>query len=100
MGNDNISAYQYLTQYKFTNGMIFGNDLDVNKTLNMTRTANPNVTWETAKTFNLGFSSQFLNGKFGLDFDYFHSKKNRYLNTTLCISSLVHRFKLTCRKFR
>jgi len=79
MGNDNINAYQYLTQYKFTDGMIFGNDLDVNKTLNMTRTANPNVTWETAKTFNLGFSSQFLNGKFGLDFDYFHSKRTDIL---------------------
>lgn len=79
MGNDNINAYQYLTQYKFTDGVIFGEDLNVNKTLNMTRTANPNVTWETAKTFNLGFSSQFLGNKLGFDFDYFHSKRTDIL---------------------
>lgn len=79
MGNDNITAYQYLTQYKFTDGVIFGEDLSVNKTLNMALTANPNVTWETAKTFNIGFSSQFLNNKFGFDFDYFNSRRTDIL---------------------
>lgn len=81
MGNDNIDAYQYFTQYKFTDGVIFGKDLNLNKTLNMKRTANPNVTWETAKTINVGFSAQFLNSKFGLDFDYFHSKRSDILVT-------------------
>lgn len=32
-----------------------------------------------AKTLNLGLSTQFLNGKFGLDFDWFHSNRNDIL---------------------
>ena len=47
--------------------MCFGDE--VVKAIYESRTANPLITWEKAKTWNLGFSSQFLDGKFGLDFD-------------------------------
>lgn len=81
MGNDNIDAYQFLSQYKFGKGLVFGEEAAVNKSMYLARTANPNVTWETAKTFNLGFSSQFLNNKLGFDFDVFKSKRNDILIT-------------------
>lgn len=79
MGNDDITAFQYLSQYLFNESSIqFGSQ---NKGLYLSRTANPLVTWETARTTNLGFSSQFLNGKFSLDVDYFFSKRSDILIT-------------------
>lgn len=78
MGNDNVGAFQHFSRYKFLEGAImFGEK--VNKALYESVKANPNITWETSKTTNIGFSSQFLDGKFGLDFDYFYSKRSNIL---------------------
>jgi len=84
MGNDNIAAYQFMSQYKFladNKGPYFGagEDGHINQGFYQARVANPVVTWEKAKTLNLGLSTQFLNGKFGLDFDWFHSNRNDIL---------------------
>lgn len=83
MGNDNITAYQYLSMYSFngSKSYAFGTDPSYVQGIYETRTANPLVTWEKAKTWNLGFSAQFLNGKLGLDFDYFQSHRNDILIT-------------------
>ena len=83
MGNDNIAAFQYISQYLFTNSSTGGSVQfgDVEKAMYLARTANPLVTWETARTTNLGFSAQFLNGKFSLDADYFRSKRSDILIT-------------------
>lgn len=84
MGNDAVTAYQYMSQYKFidlskTSSMCFGDEAV--KATYESRTANPFITWEKAKTWNVGFSSQFLNGKLGLDVDYFQSHRNDILIT-------------------
>jgi len=80
MGNDNITAYQYVSQYKFGDTpVMFGEE--VQKAMYEARTANPDVTWETAKTMNIGFQSQFLDGKFSFDFDYFNSRRSDILIT-------------------
>ena len=83
MGNDNIAAFQYMSQYLFTDSGTGGSVQfgDVEKAMYLARTANPLVTWETARTTNLGFSAQFLNGKFSLDADYFRSKRSDILIT-------------------
>lgn len=83
MGNDNITAYQYLSIYSFNKdkSYAFGTDPSYVQGVYETRTANPLVTWEKAKTWNVGFSAQFLQGKFGLDFDYFQSRRNDILIT-------------------
>lgn len=83
MGNDNITAYQYLSIYSFNKdkSYAFGTDPSYVQGVYETRTANPLVTWEKAKTWNVGFSAQFLQGKFGLDFDYFQSHRNDILIT-------------------
>ena len=83
MGNDNIAAFQYMSQYLFTDSSTGGSVQfgDVEKAMYLARTANPLVTWETARTTNLGFSAQFLNGKFSLDADYFRSKRSDILIT-------------------
>ena len=83
MGNDNITAYQYLSMYSFNTDSYyaFGKTPVSVQSIYETVTANPLVTWETAKTWNIGFSSQFLNGKLGLDLDYFQSNRNDILIT-------------------
>ena len=83
MGNDNITAYQYLSMYSFNSSAsyAFGTDPSYVQGVYETRTANPLVTWEKAKTWNVGFSAQFLSGKLGLDFDYFQSRRNDILIT-------------------
>lgn len=82
MGNDRIGAYQYLSMYTFSNTLYaFGTEPTYVPGIYESVTANPLVTWEKAKTWNIGFSSQFLDGKFGLDFDYFGSKRNDILIT-------------------
>ena len=83
MGNDNIAAYQYLSMYAYNNNAsyAFGTDPSYVQGVYETRTANPFVTWEKAKTWNVGFAAQFLEGKFGLDFDYFQSNRNDILIT-------------------
>ncbi|PKQ68475.1 SusC/RagA family TonB-linked outer membrane protein [Labilibaculum manganireducens] len=86
MGNDNINPFQFLSSYGFistedhsSDGVLFGDA--VQKGLFEKVTANPYITWETAKTTNLGTSAQFLDGKFNLDFDYFVSKRTDILRT-------------------
>lgn len=83
MGNDNITAYQYLSMYSFNgdSSYAFGTEPSYVQGIYETRTANPLVTWEKAKTWNVGFSAQFLNNKFSLDFDYFQSNRNDILIT-------------------
>ncbi|MCD8043059.1 MAG: TonB-dependent receptor [Tannerellaceae bacterium] len=84
MGNDNVAAYQYLSRYAFVSenadglefpgkGVMFGDN--VYKGLYHKVAANPDITWEKASTYNIGFSAQFLNGMFNLDVDYFKSRR-------------------------
>lgn len=83
MGNDNVPAYQYMAQYMFdTDGVAFGSGESTNqaKALYLARVANPDVTWETAQTFNVGFVANFLK-KFSLEGDYFFSKRSDILCT-------------------
>jgi len=83
MGNDNIDAYQYMAQYMFDSaGVTFGSGEATNqaKALYLARVANPNVTWETAQTYNAGFVMNFLK-KFSLEGDFFYSHRSNILCT-------------------
>lgn len=83
MGNDNISAYQYLSMYAINNDShaAFGKETVTVEGLYQSVIANPLVTWETAKTWNIGISTQFFDGKLGFDFDYFQSRRSDILVT-------------------
>ncbi len=81
MGNDYVDAYQYMSQYKFSSaGVTFGSGDSLNqaKALYLDRLANPAITWETAKTTNVGFVANFLQ-KFSLEGDYFFSRRSDIL---------------------
>lgn len=78
MGNDKVDPFQYMTAYVFDNPGIFGNGIQNGVWLN--RTANPNITWEVANTYNIGVEAKFLND-FNFEMDFFKTKRNNILAT-------------------
>lgn len=74
-GNDNISnAFAYLQTYQRPeNGapvyVIGGAPVT---SIYTNRPPNPDLTWETSTTHNIGFESQWLNNKLGVDIEFFH----------------------------
>lgn len=80
MGNDSVAPYQYMTQYQLTNTHPFFEGAPT-QGFEKVRTANPNITWEKATTYNLGLVAGFLNGKYTLEADYFRSNRKDILIT-------------------
>ena len=81
MGNDRIAAFQYLSTYTLGNGMPFGPEPQSTKGFTIGRLANPNITWESSDTKNIGFESLFLNRRISFDFEYFYSVRTDILAT-------------------
>lgn len=77
MGNDKIDNFQYLMTYSYGNNYVV-NNMDV-QGIYETRVPNPNVTWETSKTWNVGLDANLWNGKLGVEFDYFRSMRDDIL---------------------
>ena len=76
MGNDNVPAYQYLAAYGFGSNYVIG-DVDVNG-LNALNVPNPNITWEIAKTFNIGVDFYLWNVLRG-EINFFNSERSNIL---------------------
>jgi TonB-linked SusC/RagA family outer membrane protein len=79
MGNDLVDAYQYLASYRFTRGAILGEDKEYNAGLVQANAPNPNITWEVANVYNVGFEAILLNNKLSLDADFFYERRNNIL---------------------
>jgi TonB-linked SusC/RagA family outer membrane protein len=77
MGNDLVDAFQYLTAYGYGSPYVIGNK-DVNG-LVQSGVPNPNITWETAVTWNAGLDAQLWNGLLGVEFDYFKTRRSDIL---------------------
>lgn len=78
MGNDNVDKFQYITAYTFSNPAILNGSAQTGVWLN--RTANPNITWEVADTYDVGLEAKFLRD-FNFEFDWFYTKRNNILAT-------------------
>lgn len=79
MGNDKVAAFQYMTAYTFSWPGIFGaNGGRINNGLRLNRTANPDITWEVANTFNVGLETRFLKF-FNFEGDFFVTKRSNIL---------------------
>ena len=92
-GNDRIQLgpngspleFQYLSTFGY--GNILGspylpfvtNGTTENQTLYETRLPNPNITWEVADQFNIGFEASLLKNKLSVEFDYFKYKRSSVL---------------------
>ena len=85
LGNDRIEPYRYLSSYQFGSGYPFGDagSLAINKGLNSTGIPDPNTTWETAKSVNIGFDGSMWNRKLTFEFDWFHKRTSDILGQRL-----------------
>ncbi|MDX9882502.1 MAG: TonB-dependent receptor [Prolixibacteraceae bacterium] len=79
MGNDAVPAFQYLSTYGFTTGMVLGSNKSYNAGLIQNSVPNPLITWEVANIFNIGVETKLLKNKLGLNFDYFYQRRNNIL---------------------
>lgn len=81
LGNDRIEAYRFLSTYGFGSGYVFGEGSDrrVYEGLYPSGAADPNTTWETAKSLNIGFDGSVFQRLLGIEFDYFHKRTSQIL---------------------
>ncbi len=87
-GDDNASSYQFVSGYNyptntdsrnFTGGYLF--DGSFNASADNKGIPNPNITWYTAKTFDVGADFEGWNGLFGATIDYFSRNRQGLLAT-------------------
>ncbi|MFD1143613.1 TonB-dependent receptor [Larkinella insperata] len=76
MGNDQVDAFQYLSTYTFADGYYFADPVTQ---LNRGLTPNPNITWEVARTTNIGLEASFWKGLLGIELDVFNTRRNNIL---------------------
>ncbi len=75
LGNDNVDPYQFLASYSFS-ATSLGN---IVTTAYETKVPNPNITWETATSRNIGFDAELLNNKLTVGFDLFKNSREDIL---------------------
>lgn len=79
MGMDPGAAFQYINKYSLGSGPTLGEDKIVRTKIYQSVIANPDITWEKQKTYNLGFDSQFCDQMFHLNADFFFNKRSDIL---------------------
>lgn len=73
MGMDPGDPFQYMNSFGLGSGMVFGSSGAIESVVGPPTIANPNITWETQTTKNVGFESKWLNDLISLNFDYFYN---------------------------
>ncbi|WP_075590533.1 SusC/RagA family TonB-linked outer membrane protein [Labilibacter marinus] len=93
MGNDRIAAFQHLTRYDYggpynnqgvkqwtqPNSYIFGTTGTMLNGYRSNNVPNPDVTWETADTKNIGINFTVLDRRLTADANYFYQKRKDIL---------------------
>lgn len=91
LGNDRIGGarFLYLQSFNQSGNAVFGNG-DVQPAIVEGNLANPNVTWETVKKFNVGVDANFWNRMLSVSLDYFYDKRTDILGSrNLTVPSLL-----------
>lgn len=71
------NAHQFLAGYSvYSNAAYLGENTTGIKEM---KQANPSITWERAKKFDIGFDAIFWNGKLSVTADYFYEKRDNML---------------------
>ena len=82
-GNDQIDSFQYMTTYGYTSASSYKqrfDDKDVNFII-PGKVPNKNVTWEVAKTWNIGIDGSIKNGLLGWELEFFKTERSNILCT-------------------
>lgn len=84
-GNNAVGLYTFFEALRPSSYVFNGQVVDA---FSQGGIANPNLSWETTTQTNVGVDAQFLEGQFGLTFDYFKKRTDGIL-LTLPIPSTV-----------
>lgn len=79
LGNDLVNPFQYLTLYGISTGYVLGSGRTYATGLSQSGAVNPNITWEVANVYNVGFESFLFNNKITLNADFFYQRRNNIL---------------------
>ena len=82
-GNDQIDPFQYMTTYGYTSAFSYKTMFD-GKEVNFIipgTIPNPNVTWEVARTWNVGLDGNIRNGLLGWELEAFYTNRSNILCT-------------------
>ena len=77
LGNDNVGQFQYYNNYSFNNSYVIGTDL-IRSGIDITKLANPNITWEVSKKTDIGLNATIFDN-FTLEFIYFKQQRSDIL---------------------
>jgi TonB-linked SusC/RagA family outer membrane protein len=77
LGNDNVGQFQFYNNYSFVNQYVTGNQV-ITPGIDLTKLANPNITWETSKKMDIGLNAIFLKN-FNIELIYFNQKRSDIL---------------------
>lgn len=80
MGDDAASSFQFITGYNYPSGNFIINDVAVSG-LGFRGLPNPNITWYTANTKNIGLDASIKNGLINLSVDIFRRDRTGLLGT-------------------
>ncbi len=79
LGNDNVQRFQYLNSYELSQTGLE----TVVTTAYESNVANPNITWETAISQNIGFDLRTLDNKLSIGFDLYKNSREDILTVPL-----------------
>jgi TonB-linked SusC/RagA family outer membrane protein len=79
LGNDAVNAFQYMAMFTTGTGQTFGSARSYQSSLYQVGEPNPEITWEVANVFNVGFESYMLDSKIKFDVDAFYQKRTDIL---------------------
>ncbi|MFW5945023.1 MAG: SusC/RagA family TonB-linked outer membrane protein, partial [Bacteroidota bacterium] len=80
MGNDRVPSFQYLIKYGLDSWYPFGEGNPVRyNAFAQSNVPNPNITWESARTWNLGFDATIFDEMLNINFSYFYEKRRDIL---------------------
>jgi len=84
VGNQNISAWQYLAPITTANTNYYFGSADFDAAGNTvgaypSRLANANLVWETSEQINIGFDARLADNKLGINFDWYNKSTKDWL---------------------
>lgn len=77
LGNERVPSYRYLNTVNLGQDYSFGQSVQSGAAV--TQASDPNVTWETTTTTNLGIESSFFRNKLGVNVDLFQKRTSDIL---------------------
>jgi TonB-linked SusC/RagA family outer membrane protein len=80
LGNDRVAPFQWTDSYTTQNTPVaVFNNSNLENTVAYGVYPNPNITWERAKTTDIGLEGLLFNGKLGFEMDYFYKRTSDIL---------------------